>query len=368
VCEQIVRKINALIPYFLSQGTVEEKGFIDAVEGKSVKLRVEYSREPGFNYIGSRKNGGSFQPALMRGVRLGGVEKIDEEAAIEEAVSLASQVDTVIVVAGLTPEWESEGFDRSSLHLPGRQDDLISKISAVNPNTVVVLQVGSAVAMPWINSVNAIVQSWYLGNESGNGIADVLFGKINPSARLPLTLPARVEDIAAYPQLLCENGEIFYGEDLYVGYKHFLARRIKPLYPFGFGLSYTTFSFSNLSIKELSVGGADDFRLEVTVTVKNDGPREGSEVAQLYIDLPDSGFSTPKQQLKSFTKVHDISPGQEKIATLMLDKYSVSSWDPRRNLWVALEGKYKVYVGPNSFNLPLTSSYEVKKAFTWSGL
>ncbi|TFL04035.1 glycoside hydrolase family 3 protein [Pterulicium gracile] len=351
-----------------AQGTIEEKNTIDVVAGKSVRVRVEFSKESAFNYSGSNKGGGTFQPELMKGVRLGGVPKVDEDAIFNEAVTLASKADTVVFIGGLTPEWESEGFDRDTLSLPGRQDELIAAIAAANHNTTVVLQVGSAVAMPWIDSVRGVVQAWYLGNESGNAISDVLYGRMNPSGRLPLSLPRRKEDIAAFPQLKCEYGNILYGEDLYVGYKHFNTRGIKPLFPFGFGLSYTTFSFSNLQIKQTPSRGAEEFQVEVSVTIKNEGTREGSEVAQLYIDMPDAGHNTPRQQLKAFGKAQDIQPGQTKSVTMKLDKYAVSSWDPRRNVWVALKGEYKLYVGPNSVELPLSGAIEVKREFTWKGL
>jgi beta-glucosidase len=177
--------------------------------------------------------------------------KIDPEQAIKDAVDLATKSDAVIFVGGLTPEWESEGFDRPSLDLPGKQDETIATIAKANPKTIVCIQAvsklfnihittilpkllqGSAVAMPWVNQVDSIVQAWYLGNEVGNALADVIYGVVNPSGRLPLTLPARLEDIAAYPNLASENGQIHYREDLFVGYKHFHSRGIRPLFPFG---------------------------------------------------------------------------------------------------------------------------------------
>lgn len=182
--------------------------------------------------------------------RLGGCEKIDADKALEAAVSLAANSDVVIVVAGLSPEWESEGYDRPTLNMPGRQDELIGRVGKANPNTVVCLQAvstpgfkksrsrlnfvqGSALAMPWVDSVNAVIQAWYSGNEVGNALADVIYGKINPSGRLPLTLPVREQDTPAYLNTRSENGKIHYREDLFVGYKWYQARDIKPLFPFG---------------------------------------------------------------------------------------------------------------------------------------
>lgn len=248
---------------------------------------------------------------------------------------------------------------------------------------------GSAVAMPWAPSVAGILHAWYLGNEAGNAIADVLFGKINPSARLPLSFPKRVQDIAAYPHLVCEHGKIFYGEDLYVGYRHFEARGVEPLFAFGyvflcfcgrveaddeggdyrFGLSYTTFSLCDLKLHEVSSNGdPESFALEVSVTVTNTGPLAGTEVVQLYIDLPDAGYSTPRKQLKAFTKARDIKPGESKTVVMRLDKHAVSSWNPRGNRWVALEGEYVVWVGQSSVDLRLSQKYEMGVGFNWTGL
>lgn len=138
-----------------------------------------------------------------------------------------------MLVAGLSPEWESEGFDRPSLDMPGRQNELIARVGKANPNTVVVLQAGSAVSMPWVNDVNGIIQAWYSGNEAGNALSDIVYGNVNPSGRLAITLPAREQDVPASLNMRSENGKIHYREDLFVGYKWYHARAIKPLFPFG---------------------------------------------------------------------------------------------------------------------------------------
>jgi beta-glucosidase len=156
----------------------------------------------------------------------------------------------VIYVGGLSPEWESEGFDRPDLDLPGRQNELISRLGKANHNTLVCIQAvsseylvhpyfsvivvqGSAVAMPWVHNVNAVIYAWYSGNEAGNALSDIIYGRVNPSGRLPLTFPNRLEDIPAFPNLRCENGKIHYREDVFVGYKHYQYKDIKPLFPFG---------------------------------------------------------------------------------------------------------------------------------------
>ncbi|CDO74858.1 hypothetical protein BN946_scf185004.g8 [Trametes cinnabarina] len=351
--------------FFYGQGTVEEMGMVFLTAGKPVDVVVEYTNtKPPEGPEADRS-----QPALMRGVRLGGCEKIDPEEALIIAEKLAAASDVVVVVAGLSPDWESEGFDRPTLDLPGRQNELISRVAKVNLNTVVCIQAGSAVAMPWVDDVNGLIQAWYSGNESGNALADVLFGAINPSGRLPLTFPVRVQDIPAYPNLKSENGQIHYREDLFVGYKGYQARGIKPLFPFGFGLSYTTFLFSDLVIKTSAPPtSADIFNVQVQITVTNTGPVAGSEVVQVYISLPDIGLTTPKLQLRAFAKARDLTPGESRRITVGLDKYAVAFWDVRSQQWRATDGTYGVHVGKSSEEIVLEGGFAVEEGFTWAGL
>ncbi|KAG6879969.1 hypothetical protein C0992_008903 [Termitomyces sp. T32_za158] len=353
--------------FFYGQGTIEERATVDLTAGVPLDVLVEYTNTPPPDGNDENGEGRLSQPALMRGVRLGGCEKIDPEEAIQAAVSLAARSDAVLYVGGLSPEWESEGFDRPTLHMPGLQDELIHRIAEANPNTIVVIQAGSAVAMPWINSVAGLLQAWYLGNESGNAIADVLYGKINPGGRLPLTLPVRAEDIPAYLNDRSENGKIHYREDLFVGYKHYQARKIRPLFPFGFGLSYTTFSFSLLSVNDKITNG-EEFALEIDVCVKNEGPMAGSEVVQVYVSYPDIGISTPRRQLKGFAKAKDVAPGENVKVSIKLNKYAVSFWDTGRNAWHASAGQYVLHFGPSSVDLPLQFAYDLRKSFSWFGL
>ncbi|KAG6868996.1 hypothetical protein C0993_005654 [Termitomyces sp. T159_Od127] len=349
--------------FFYGQGTIEEKATIGVTAGVPLAVLVEYTNTPPPDGDDENGEGRLSQPALMRGVRLGGCDKIDPEEAIQTAVSLAARSDAVLYVGGLSPEWESEGFDRPTLHMPGLQDELIHRLAEANPNTIVVVQAGSAVAMPWINSVAGLLQAWYLGNESGNAIADVLYGKINPGGRLPLTLPVRAEDIPAYLNDKSENGKIHYREDLFVGYKYYQARKIKPLFPFGFGLSYTTFSFSLLSVNGTITSG-ENVALEINVTVKNVGSMTGSEVIQVYASYPDIGTTTPRLQLKGFAKAKDIAPGESLAVNIKLNKYAVSFWDTGRNAWHASAGQYVFHLGPSSVNLPLRFTYDLQKSFS----
>ncbi|KAG8958297.1 hypothetical protein FRC03_009268 [Tulasnella sp. 419] len=350
--------------FFYGQGSAEEKAVVDVVAGKPVQIDVEYTNSLPPN-AGQRSLS---QPALMRGVRLGGCPKIEPDAALQEAVDLAKNSDAVIVVAGLTSEWEAEGADRPTLDLPGRQNEVIAKVSEVNPKTVVVLQAGSAISMPWIDSVNSVIQAWYSGNEAGNATSDVIYGKVNPSGRLPISLPRKIQDIGlAHLNSRSENGKIHYREDLFVGYKHYVAAGTKPLFPFGFGLSYTTFSVANLKVSSPSDSTA--FSVDVSVDVTNTGSVAGSTVAQLYITLPSTSLLThPELQLRAFSKIHDIAPGETKTASLKLDKYAVSYWDDKKSTWVAEKGEYVVSVGTAVDDLPLVGQFTVEKQFEWVGL
>ncbi|KAK0240437.1 glycoside hydrolase family 3 protein [Armillaria nabsnona] len=349
--------------FFYGQGTIEEKATLDFEAGVGVDILVEYINTSPPRSGDEEDDMRSSQPALMRGVRLGGCERIDPDKAIDSAVSLASKVDAVVFVAGLTPEWESEGFDRSTLELPGRQDEVITRIAEVNTNVIVCIQAGSAVSMPWADRVGGLLQSWYSGNEVGNAIADIIFGKVNPSGRLPLTLPVRLEDIPSFLNRHSEYGKIYYREDLYVGYKHYQAVGVQAQFPFGFGLSYTEFSMSNLSLT-----AATEVDVQVSVDVKNIGNKTGSQVVQLYVSYPDIGITQPSLQLRGFAKARDILPGSTRTVFIPLDKHAFSFWDPSVNSWRIAVGEYGLHIGSSSEPLDLKAVVTVKKGFVWNGL
>ncbi|PPQ65097.1 hypothetical protein CVT24_003058 [Panaeolus cyanescens] len=352
--------------FFYGQGTVEEKASIELEAGKPASILVWYTNKSPPVNDGERDIS---QPALMRGVRLGGCEKIDDEQAIVEAVELAKSSDAVIVVAGLTPEWESEGFDRPDLKLPGKQDELISRIAAESHNTIVCVQAGSAVSMPWANQVGAIVQAWYLGNETGSAIADVIFGKVNPSGRLPLTFPVREQDIPAYLNDKCENGKIYYREDLFVGYKFYQARGIAPLFPFGFGLSYTTFQIVGAHLSWApTLYELDGPWTHIKVSVENTGDVSGAEVIQVYITGVPTHAPTPQNQLRGYAKTKVLEPGASESVTVSLDKYAFASWDESRHAWVVPRGKYVYHVGRSSDHLEISGELTLEREVSWVGL
>ncbi|KAG6826500.1 hypothetical protein H0H92_015590 [Tricholoma furcatifolium] len=257
------------------------------------------------------------------GVRLGGAEVIDADVSIAEAVKFAKEADVVIAVVGLNPDWETEGYDRTTLALPGCTDELVEKVAAANPRTVVVTQSGSSITLPWLEKVLALVHAWYLGNTTGKATANVLFGNHNPSDKLSLTFPKRLEDVPSHGHFH-DDGEVRYAEDLFVGYKHYQHHNIIPLFPFGFGLSYTTFSISDLQLSTPMISD-DKVSITASATVNNTGSVAGSEVVQLYVVPPaTSELTHAPLQLKAFKKVRNLQPGASEHVELSLDKYAVS--------------------------------------------
>ncbi len=204
----------------------------------------------------------------MRAVRLGQLAPLSGDS-IERAVSLAAASDVALVFVGLNDEWESEGADRSDIDLVGEQNRLVERVAAANKNTVVILNTGSPVALPWLDKVASVIQAWYPGQECGNAIADVLFGKTTPSGKLSQTFPMRVEDNPAYLNYPGENGNVVYGEGLFIGYRYYEKKKVAPLFPFGFGLSYTTFAYSPLRLSSSHI--SPDETLHVSLEIQNTG-------------------------------------------------------------------------------------------------
>jgi beta-glucosidase len=266
------------------------------------------------------------------------------------AAAAAKSADVAIVMVG---DAETEGKDRPNLSLAGNQDALVEAVAAANPRTVVVLKTGARVLMPWVNQVPAILEAWYPGEEDGNAVAAVLFGDVDPSGKLPVTFPVAAGDVPAstpaqYPGV---NGTATYSEGVFVGYRHYDEAGITPLFPFGFGLSYTTFKFS-----DLSVCAGPDGRVTVTAEVRNTGRRAGAEVAQLYVGDPSSAAAPePPNQLQGFTKV-ELGPGQGTRVTFTLSARSFSYWDTAANSWRVAGGAYHIRLGDSSRDLPLTAT------------
>ncbi|MCI0555922.1 MAG: glycoside hydrolase family 3 C-terminal domain-containing protein, partial [Anaerolineae bacterium] len=273
---------------------------------------------------------------------------------IAEAVDLAKRSDVVVLIAGLNKEWESEGFDRVDMKLPGAQDELIERVAAANPNTIVVLNVGSAVEMPWIDKVPAVIQLWYDSQEEGNALADVLFGNVNPSGKLPTTIPVRLQDNPAYINYPGENGKVRYGEGLFVGYRYYDKKELAPQFPFGHGLSYTTFEYGDLRLSADQT--APEQGLDVSLDVTNTGKRAGKEVVQLYVRDIKSSLARPEKELKAFAKI-ELAPGETKTVTFHLDRKAFWFFHPVRNGWVTEPGEMEVLIGSSSRDIRLREKF-----------
>ncbi|KAA1473453.1 glycoside hydrolase family 3 protein [Dentipellis sp. KUC8613] len=306
-------------------------------------------------------------PWFTRGsIRVGAFRVVGQQEAIEQAVALAKSTDVAIVIVGLNHEWESEGFDRPDMSLPGLSDELISEVLKANSKAIIVNQSGTPVYTPWINEASTFLQAFYGGNELGNGLADVLFGKVNPSGKLSLTWPKRLEDnpsYGSYSDQTDEYGKVLYNEGIYVGYRNYDKKLIEPLFPFGFGLSYTTFSYSSIAVTSISPTG--NFAASFTVT--NTGNTDGRETAQVYVADPSSALPRPVRELKGFAKV-SLKAGESKKVDVELDRDALAYYDEKKRAWVAEKGTFVVSVGPSSRELPLVQEVELAETFSWTGL
>ena len=274
--------------------------------------------------------------------------------SIQQAAKLAAQADVALLIVGTTDEWETEGADRQNMHLPGEQNELITQVAAANSNTIVILNTGSPVEMPWLSQVAAVVQVWFPGQEFGNALADVLFGDSNPSGKLPQTFPKRLEDNPAYINYPGENGQVVYGEGIFVGYRYYDKKKIAPLFPFGHGLSYTTFTYSNLVLNATNYSPGDT--IQVAVDVTNTGSRAGQEVVQVYVRDVQASLARPEKELKAFAKVA-LVPGEKKTIHFTLDQAALAYYDPARPGWVAEAGEFRVLIGSSSRDIRLSELF-----------
>ncbi|KAI0669358.1 beta-glucosidase [Trametes maxima] len=351
---------------FFNSGSTEVYGIVPLKAGVSYSIFVDFMNvrapadtDPDETVMDSNP-----------GVRLGGAEVQHPDELMASAVKLAEEADAVIAVVGLNADWETEGYDRKTLGLPGRTDELVRKVAAANKRTVVVTQSGSSITMPWADEVPAIVHGWYLGNATGDALGEVLTGRVNPSGRLSLSFAKQLEDVASHGHFHTEHGEVRYGEDLFVGYKHFHHRKIEPLWHFGHGLSYTTFEYSDFSLSEPKIVNGD-LDLTASLKVTNTGSVTGTEVVQLYVSYPTTSELThPPLALKAFAKVSNLAPGKSETVKLALDKYAVSYWETRISRWVIDDGVYVARVGRSSAPeaLKLSAEFKIAKRFEWNGL
>jgi beta-glucosidase len=286
--------------------------------------------------------------------------------SVQDAARLAAEADYAVVCIGTNGDWEAEGVDRWGLELPGRQDELVREVARANPNTIVLLQTGGPVLMPWLDEVRAVVQAWFGGQEAGHAIADVLLGRAEPGGRLPQTFPARLHDDPVHPehpdrQYPGEDGHVEYHEGLYIGYRHVDRAGLTPLFPFGFGLSYTTFELGEPRLRADSVAPGDE--IAVTIPVRNTGERAGQTVIQLYVRDVEARLERPSKELKAFAKV-TLQPGEVQDVTLMLDIRALAYYDDTRQAWVADAGDFEVLIGMSSADLPHTARVSLTREWT----
>ena len=344
--------------HFVGSGTREEHGVIQLEKGKNYRIRVEFGSAHTYTFSDPNAEfhgGGS--------LKIGCIKVVEPEEEIRRAIEIAKTVDQVVLCIGLNLEWESEGYDRPDMELIGLQNKLVEEIIKANPNTVIVNQSGTPVEMPWLPKAKAVVQAWFGGTEGGNAIADVLFGDVNPSGKLSLSFPFKNIDNPAYLNFTTDNGRVLYGEDIFVGYRYYEKLNREVAYPFGFGLSYTSFK-----IGDLKVQGLDQDNIEISVNIKNTGAVDGSEVVQFYVSNDDKAVMRPIKELKWFEKVF-LKAGEDKTVTSrILVKDTFSFFDEYQNQWSLQKGNYKVHVGNSSLNISQTESIYIDNQCLWTGI
>lgn len=325
---------------FFGLGSKEVHAEVELTAGHSCEIVVEYS---------ALAMGG------LGGLTIGCLPPQPDDL-LERAVAAAADADLAIVVVGSNPDWESEGRDRKSIDLPGRQVELIEKVAAANPRTIVVVNAGSPLEMAWADCVPAVVQLWYPGQEGAQALAEVLCGDRDPGGRLPTTFPMRREDDPAFLHYPGERGRVVYGEGIFVGYRGYEKKRIEPRFAFGHGLTYAEFSFSEPVLSSTEI--KDDDNLEVRVVVRNEGARAGSEVVQAYIRDLEASVARPEKELAAFARVV-LAPGEEQEVCLTIERRALSFWDPQKGDWVAESGEFEVRIGRSSADIRASARFEL---------
>ncbi|GCF08366.1 beta-glucosidase [Dictyobacter arantiisoli] len=331
---------------YFGMGSAELTYPTELVAGQEYAITLEFGKNP---------------ELMLAAVRLGCLAPLPADS-IERAATLAAQSDVALIFAGLNGEWESEGFDRVSMDLPGEQNALIARVAQANPRTIVVLNSGSPLTMPWLEQVAGVVQAWYPGQEAGNAIADVLFGDVNPSGKLPQTFPVQLEDNPTYLDFPGENGKNPYTEGVFVGYRYYEKKKIAPLFPFGFGLSYTTFEYSGLQLSASEI--KPDETLKVSIDVTNTGQRQGQAVVQLYVRDRKASLQRPEKELKAFAKVA-LAPGERQTVILSIAKEALAYFDDRLHAWIAEAGEFDVLVGESSQDIHATAPFTLIDSRQW---
>jgi len=312
----------------------QQLAVVELEGGRDVPVELTYRTSGGETMLGGAE-------VAMLTVQLNVEPVSDEQSEFDHAVSLAAESDVAVVVVGTNEEVESEGFDRTSLALPGRQDELVSAVAAINPRTVVVVNSGAPVLLPWADDVAAVLVSWFPGQEFGNALADVLTGAVEPGGRLPVTWLASDEGL---PPVTPVNGELPYDEGLLIGYRWYLATDRTPAFPFGYGLGYTTWAYEDMAVNGNTV----------TVTVRNSGARGGREVVQVYASRADSRVQRARRWLVGSAAV-DVAPGEVAQAVITLGDHNFRNWDSSAHAWMTEPGAYQLHAGRSVNDTPLSA-------------
>ena len=310
-----------------------------------------------FKITGALEAAAGLKVTYARGYSVADDAATDE--MIAEAVEAAKKAKAAVVFAGLPDSYESEGYDRQHMRMPECQIRVIEAVAAANPNTVVVLHNGSPVEMPWIGRVKAVLEAYLGGQAVGEAAVRVLFGDVNPSGHLPESFPLKLEDNPSYLFYGGEGNVTEYREGVFVGYRYYDKKKMDVLFPFGFGLSYTTFDFSDLRLSAEEIG--DEDTLEATVRVTNTGDRPGKAVVQLYVGSPSEEVIRPVRELKGFCKVF-LNPGESKEVAFTLDKRSFAYWNQSLHDWHVPNGTYTIEIGDSSRNLPLCAPVALRSS------
>ncbi len=303
---------------------------LDLIGGRAYAFRIEYEKHTAENF------------AFIR-AGLARVYRVGEDQRLARAVALAQRSEVALVFVGLAENYETEGADRPDLALPNAQNDLVRAVAQANPNTIVIVNAGAPVALPWMDQVSTVVFGYYAGMEAGNALADILCGDVNPSGKLPVTLPQRLQDTPAFTHYPGTREQI-YGEGVFVGYRWYDARDLAPLFPFGHGLSYTTFAYRDLRVAAQARIGE---LVHVAITVQNTGAVAGQEVVQVYVRDVQATLPRPPQELKRFAKIA-LAPGATQMVEFTLDERAFAFYDPYAKRWVVEPGEFEIRVGSSS--------------------
>ena len=317
---------------FFSFSSDSKKALVDLDEGKTYQLEIRYKFEGNF-------------PAIYIGC-----QTPDKVNLFDEALEVAKVADQVILIVGTNSDWETEGNDRSDFNLPANQNYLIEEVLKVNPNTLVVLNTGSPVKMPWVDRAEAILQTWFAGQEFGNAMVDIITGAINPSGRLPTSFPKNIEDTPAFNSYPGKDLQMNYEEKLLVGYRWYDKKDIKTLFPFGHGLSYTQFEYTDLEV-EIQANN----KVSCTFLIQNTGLIAGAETAQCYIGYKTDDHSEPKKTLQGFSKI-TLNQGDKSKVEINLNSRNFSSWNEAKQNWEIRPGSYEIFIGSSAENIILQST------------